>query len=141
DDNFSKHDILYLVGGGNILSENMTIIVTELQKLNKKFDGLDNRISGLEKDMKSVKSDINSVKADVNSVKGDINSVKDDINSVKNDVRSNSKKISAIQEKLEVIEKQTAWNTESYNTIHDNISEKVSNLEFDVKLLKKAVAK
>src|SRR5699024_11217482 len=61
--------------------------------------------------------------------RSDVNSVKGDINSVKNDVRSNSKKISAIQEKLEVIEKQTAWNTESYNTIHDNISEKVSNLE------------
>lgn len=147
------------------MSKEMTLVLTEIRKLNDRFDSVDHRLGTLEQGFDSLEQRFDSLEQRFDSLEQRVDSLgkrvdylgrgvdslgqrvdklSEEIVTVKTEVKNNHqqtmKAINELRADLYLVKKQTARNYEWQVTMENSIDERISELESDIKILKMAVA-
>ncbi|MFZ3577366.1 hypothetical protein [Virgibacillus sp. DJP39] len=125
------------------MSSDMNLVLTELKKINDRFIPFEKTLNVLVKDVSGLKEDFFTMKEEFSTIQQDVSGLKEDLSIFKLDMNANHEylvgEITELRAEVRVVKGQTARNSEFEPKIN-NINEKVTELESDVKLLKKIVA-
>ncbi|MFA8439419.1 hypothetical protein [Pueribacillus sp. YX66] len=117
----------------NGLESDMNDLKTEVNGLKSDMNGLKSEVSGLKSDMNGLKSKVSGLKSDMNGLKSEVSGLKSDMNGLKSEVSGLKSETQGLKTEIQDVKSQM-------NSRFDTLETRISNLEVEQRNMKEVMA-